>query len=181
GNFANVMSGSLSGNMIKSKWWDVPKGRTRNKGNIQVKVSADKNTLTYVSATGGFGGRKWTRTTLPSNLPNKRAAQYNGSGYGNLSGAWNCNDNGTYYINDKDSEVVWVGEAKFGHGQQPAWTNIFIGTCNSTTVKGIWVDVPKGRTMGSGTMTMKMNLDGNMLRRTAVTGGFGGSVWNRIP
>ncbi|MGB1241005.1 MAG: DUF7452 domain-containing protein [Chitinophagales bacterium] len=181
GNFANVMSGSLNGNMIKSKWWDVPKGKARNKGNIQIKVSADKNTLTYVSATGGFGGRKWTRTTLPTNLPNKRAAQYNGSGYGNLSGAWNCNDNGTYYINDKDGEVVWVGEAKFANGQQPAWTNIFIGNCNSTTVKGIWVDVPKGRTRGSGTMTMKMENGGNTLRRTAVTGGFGGSVWNRIP
>ncbi len=181
GNFANVMSGSASGNTINSKWWDIPKGKTRSKGDLQLKVSADKNTLTYASATGGFSGRTWTRTTLPSNLPNKRAAQYNGSGYNNLSGVWNCNDKGTYYINDKDGEVVWVGEAAFANGQQPAWTNVFIGTCNSTTVKGIWVDVPKGKTKGSGTMTMKMERGGNTLRRTAVTGGFGGSLWSRIP
>lgn len=181
GNFANVMSATISGNTINGKWWDVPKGRTQNKGVIKLKVSADKNTLTYVSSTGGSSGRVWKRTSLPSNLPNKRTAQYNGSGYTSLSGAWNCNDNGTYYINDKDGEVVWVGEARFANGQQPAWTNIFIGTCNSTTVKGIWVDVPKGRTRGSGTMTMKMENGGNTLRRTAVTGGFGGSSWSRIP
>ena len=40
---------------------------------------------------------------------------------------------------------------------------------------------PKAKPRGSGTMTMKMENGGNKLRRTAVTGGFGGSVWSRIP
>ena len=177
GHFANVYKAGIIGNVVGGNWWDVAKGRTRNKGYIQLKASKDKNTLTYLHGTGGkFGGRTWTRTSLPKYLPSARSAQFSDTN-GNLSGSWSCNDNGRYYVYDDGKDVAWVGEASFSNGQRPGWVNVFIGQRNRTHITGDWADVPKGR--GGNHGTIRLSYNSNTMRRTEVTGGFSGTNWSK--
>lgn len=88
-----------------------------------------------------------------------------------LNGTFRGNDGGTYYIRQVGSDVWWFGRSA---DQPPTFANVFKGVRNGNTITGAWSDVPLGRTRGAGTMTLNVvnNAD---LRRTAVTGGFGGS------
>jgi hypothetical protein len=59
--WANVLVGTVRGQDVSGHWVDVPKGRTGNKGEIRLRVSAGGNGLEATSKTGGFGGSHWTR------------------------------------------------------------------------------------------------------------------------
>lgn len=179
GAFANVFKGTLSGNTITGTWQDVPKGNTKNKGTLKLKVTNGGNKLSRISQTGGFSGSQWTATPLPSNLPKVRTkAPWQGNTMSNLSGIWTCNDGGIYYIIDYNSNVVWFGERKFNSGK-PGFANVMIGKCSSTSVTGKWADVPKGTTNNSGNIVLKMT-GAHTLTKTSQTGGFSGSKWSRI-
>lgn len=58
--FSNVAVGQIDGDLIQLEWADVPYGTWLNRGNLTLKVSADRGTLTKIEATGGFGGSTWT-------------------------------------------------------------------------------------------------------------------------
>jgi hypothetical protein len=59
--WSNVFSGRIQGNRIKGKWTDVPKGRTRGAGDLELVLETDGNELRVVNKTGGFSGSRWTR------------------------------------------------------------------------------------------------------------------------
>jgi hypothetical protein len=93
----------------------------------------------------------------------------------NLSGAWSCNDGGTYYIRQVGDQVWWYGQSA---DSGATWTNVFNGRIRGGQIVGRWADVPKGRMMNAGSMTLE--IAGNrQLRAVHKTGGFGGSVWTR--
>lgn len=58
--YSNVAYGTISGNTIKLKWADVPKGGIIQDGTLVIKVRSN-NKLVAVEKTGGFGGNEWTR------------------------------------------------------------------------------------------------------------------------
>jgi len=64
--FSNVAVGQVEGDLIYLEWADVPYGNLLNGGVLTLQVSPDGNTLTAISATGGFGGHTWTRQVAPS-------------------------------------------------------------------------------------------------------------------
>jgi hypothetical protein len=97
---------------------------------------------------------------------------------GDLSGRWSCNDGGTYYLRQTGGRVFWYGEAA---GRQPAWSNVFSGRIREKRIEGRWVDVPKGRTAGSGSLALLIEANGTALRAVGKTGGFKGSRWRRLP
>lgn len=59
-SFANVAHGRLDDNRIRLEWADVPRGSTRSQGDL-VLVMEGPYRLVARRATGGFGGRVWTR------------------------------------------------------------------------------------------------------------------------
>ena len=59
-NWSNVMRGTISGDIIKADWTDVPKGSIMQYGNLVLQI-ASNNKLVAISKTGGFGGSVWTR------------------------------------------------------------------------------------------------------------------------
>ncbi|MEM7795020.1 MAG: hypothetical protein AAF579_11300 [Cyanobacteria bacterium P01_C01_bin.118] len=92
-----------------------------------------------------------------------------------LSGQWQGNDGGTYYINQIGNTVWWYGESSDGGA---TWTNVFHGTVQGNRVVGEWSDVPKGRIDQAGEMELQIDSVGR-LSAIRKTGGFGGSVWTR--
>jgi hypothetical protein len=92
-----------------------------------------------------------------------------------LTGVWNCDDGGIYYIRQLGNKIWWYGES---NPNSPGWSNVMYGTINGNTINGNWADVPKGSTMNNG--VMKLNIESNnKLSAISKTGGFGGSAWTR--
>lgn len=92
-----------------------------------------------------------------------------------LTGLWNCDEGGLFYIRQIGDSVWWYGEQS---STNPSWSNVAEGTISGNTIAMKWVDVPKGGTMNSGILVL--NIISNT-RLTAIqrTGGFGGSGWTR--
>lgn len=96
----------------------------------------------------------------------------------NLTGVYDCNDGGTYYIRQVGRVLWW-----FGEDDNANFSNVYRGIINQTTntISGTWADVPKGQNTGSGRLTLKGTANGTaVLDRTFETGGFGGSKWTRV-
>lgn len=93
-----------------------------------------------------------------------------------LTGVWNCNDGGVYFIRQIGNQVWWYGQSSDGG---TTWSNVFQGTITGNQITGSWADVPKGNIRGSGWMTLSIS-GSNRLRKVKVGGSnFGGSVWSR--
>ena len=93
----------------------------------------------------------------------------------NLSGAWNCDDGGVYFIRQVGNELWWYGQSS-GGGR--AWSNVFHGVIRGDQVAGRWADVPKGRNREYGEMVLLIS-DANRLDRISGGQNFGGRVWSR--
>jgi hypothetical protein len=97
-----------------------------------------------------------------------------------LTGKWSCNDEGTYFVRQVGKKIWWMGKSKEG-GKD--WTNVFHGEIRGRQIIGEWVDVPKGESMGSGTLHLELEIrEGNVveIRKTKQIGDeFGGGVWKR--
>jgi hypothetical protein len=94
-----------------------------------------------------------------------------------LTGVWNCNDGGKYYIQQVGTVLWWLGELQT---TDPKWCNVAKGTINTNanTILLDWSDVPKGKTGNHGTLGLKIISDYE-LRQFSVTGDFVGSSWTR--
>jgi hypothetical protein len=93
----------------------------------------------------------------------------------NLTGRWNGNDGGRYFLHQVENELWWYGMSGDGGA---SWTNVLQGHIEGNMVRGRWADVPHGRIMSHGEMHLQI-LAPNHLRATHRTGGFGGSEWTR--
>jgi hypothetical protein len=97
----------------------------------------------------------------------------------NLTGVWQCDDGGTYYVRDLFSNFWWFGRSADGGA---TWSNVFFGQAAAAPkprrISGLWADVPMGVVQGSGTMEILIENE-NSFRRTDGTGTFGGSHWFR--
>jgi hypothetical protein len=91
-----------------------------------------------------------------------------------MTGAWNCNDGGVYFIRQVGSQIWWYGQSSDG-GQ--TWSNVFQGTITGSKIVGNWADVPKGSIRGYGEMTLRIS--GGKIQKISGGENFGGSVWSR--
>lgn len=183
-SWTNVFHGRIIGNQIVGEWADVPHGRTNNHGTLVIGIRTDQNgqtVLSAISSTGGFGAFRWTiNGARPSPLPNysQDPASYT------LKGVWSGNDDGRYYVNvfgdPFHGDLWWVGLSR---DEGMTWTNVFHGRMTEYGIMGEWADVPHGRILSSGQMSLTTtykNCAYTQLDRNAVTGGFGGSRWSKI-
>lgn len=97
--------------------------------------------------------------------------------HADLTGTWQGNDGGTYYLRQTDEQLHWYGEQSVS---EPRWANVFHGSIRGDRISGDWLDVPKGRTLGEGKLTLVVRNNGQVLERLRESGGFGGSRWTRV-
>jgi len=69
--FCNVFHGTISGNVIKGEWADVPRGTTNDFGSMSLIIEFHANTFTLrkQDATGGFSASTWDKIVfMPASL-----------------------------------------------------------------------------------------------------------------
>lgn len=94
-----------------------------------------------------------------------------------LTGRWRGNDGGIYYITQIDNRLVWYGQDS---RRRPVWSNVFNGRVHGRHIRGRWVDVPKGHTLGDGRLELKIRRHGNVMVVIKQTGGFSATRLKRI-
>jgi hypothetical protein len=94
-----------------------------------------------------------------------------------LTGEWEADDGGRYYLRQVGDRVFWYGERS---ARDPAWANVFEGRLRDGELRGEWADVPKGRARSQGRLRLDVRRRGNVLVAVDKTGGFGGSRWTRV-
>jgi hypothetical protein len=108
-----------------------------------------------------------------------------------LTGVWAATDVGTYYIRQIGNTVWWLGLSR---DQGRTFANIFRGTIQGNAIAGEWTDVPIGRFLNNGALTLRGALCINPSCDTAVpvpqanrlgtsttsNGIFGGYSWEKL-
>lgn len=63
-SWTNVYKGTRAGNVVTGTWADVPKGRTRSGGvmNLAIQGSSGVAGFTRTQVSGGFGGSRWSQS-----------------------------------------------------------------------------------------------------------------------
>lgn len=98
---------------------------------------------------------------------------------GELSSIWIGNDGGTYYIQQNGQKVWLVGGTTYN--EETTFVNVFFGQRSGDSIQGSWANVPLGVNMGHGDLTLlcSQNAHNYILTKTAASGGFGGSTWEK--
>lgn len=106
---------------------------------------------------------------------------------GELTGAWQGNDTGVYYIRQVGECVWWFGtevdQIEPGRTGHPGFANVASGRIVGTQIDLEWADIPLGTTVNGGGLTFVYDAAEETLTLTEQRGGrqsFGGTVLSRI-
>ncbi len=101
-----------------------------------------------------------------------------------LTGAWQANDDGIYYLRQEGAELWWNGMS--GREGPPNalgrdFNNVAHGEIDGVTIRLDWADVPRGGILGGGTLQLLIDEDSDGYVRLVNVGqtgsGFGALVW----
>jgi len=90
----------------------------------------------------------------------------------NLTGVWNCDDGGTYYIRQLGNVVWWDGDLSL------QWANVARGTISGRTLNLEYADVPEGKAIGYGSLVLDI-ISNDELRAKEKPESYSGSRWWR--
>jgi len=108
-----------------------------------------------------------------------------------LSGVWFGDDGATYYLHQEGSLVWWAGMSEedviAGHDlvttfqQGLRFTNVFEGKVDggAGVISGEWADVPRGSTLGNGSLTLAITAPDEIRKREEHGSHFGATVWRK--
>ena len=105
---------------------------------------------------------------------------------GELTGAWDADDGGVYYIRQVGDCVWWFGtdlvDINSGQTGQRGFSNVAAGHMNGREIEMEWADVPIGEILGGGGLTLLVDEAADNLVVTEQRGvwGFGGTRLTRI-
>lgn len=159
---------------LGSLWFAVAQGDTPP-AQVYITIEDRRCSKTYQSnpvsipAGGSSPGGSTPGGTSPGAGPGSSPAAID------LTGTWNCDDGGKYYVRQFGSTVWWYGEHD---PNSPNWSNVMRGTISDHTINADWTDVPKGSIMQFGMLTLNIESN-NRISAVSKTGGFAGSVWTR--
>jgi len=109
------------------------------------------------------------------------------AGVGELTGTWQGNDSGVYYIRQVGDCVWWFGtevvDIEAGATGQAGFANVAAGRMVGTQIDLEWADVPLGNILNGGGLTFVFDVAADTLTLTAQRGDglpFGGTVLTRI-
>ena len=95
-----------------------------------------------------------------------------------ITGKWNGNDGGFYYIRQIGNDIWWFGTNVFTAGPEfNTFSNVLHGTRNGLTIDAKWQDVPLGDTKSKGDISLTIAPTGEKITKNSASGGFGGNSW----
>jgi len=77
-----------------------------------------------------------------------------------LSGIWKGDTGGTFYIQEDRGKVYWYAEQLT---RNPYWAHVFTGKIKDLKIKGVWIDVPKGKRRTRGRLQAEITPDGKYI------------------
>jgi hypothetical protein len=95
------------------------------------------------------------------------------TGLAQLTGVWQDDNGGCYKIRQTDNRIYW------GMDASPRAVNVFTGYLAGNTITGTWIDIPGGNTMGSGTLSLRVESNVRMVKIDQ-TGNYGANIWTRV-
>ncbi|MEZ0368183.1 MAG: hypothetical protein ACAI44_03750 [Candidatus Sericytochromatia bacterium] len=159
-------------------WYSLPGTDVSKKGKLYAKLMPGER-LVLGNYIGEIGDENWKREQKLDlheiEFPHVLAVMPQPAEY-NLSGIWQSNDGGKYYIRHDGNKLIWYGQEK---PVSPDWANIAYGSVNGKNASLYWADMPKGDAEGYGHISLKA-IDHDHLIRTDAGGGFGGTKWERV-
>src|SRR5437763_5243311 len=69
GAWANVLVGTINGNKITARFWDVPKGKTLGMGEMVLQIQND-DSLIKLSSSTPFGTKSWKKAVVHMEMVN---------------------------------------------------------------------------------------------------------------
>jgi hypothetical protein len=77
----------------------------------------------------------------------------------NLTGTWQADDGGTYYLRNIANDVWWLGIS--GNDDGSTFSNVLKGRIheNNNTITAVWADIPRGTNEYYGTLTLSIDSD----------------------
>jgi hypothetical protein len=91
-----------------------------------------------------------------------------------LTGTWNCDDGGVYYITQHGHIVWWNGESS---ATEPAWSNVARGILSNCVLTLEYSDVPKGSATGFSTLVLEVLSNDEMVAREKPQSYSGSHLW----
>jgi microsomal dipeptidase-like Zn-dependent dipeptidase len=88
-----------------------------------------------------------------------------------LSGYYQADDGGAYYIRQIGTKVYWFGEDPDG-----SYANVLLGMVSGNKINARWWDVPKGKAKGLGEIVIEIRDNGATLVKLSSTAPFGVKV-----
>lgn len=100
---------------------------------------------------------------------------------GRLTGVWEADDEGIYYLRETDDGRLWWFGTDVGRTTGNTFSNVAIGQIDGSVIRLEWADVPYGTWLNRGELTLQVSADGRTLTKTEATGDlFGGSTWTLL-
>lgn len=107
--------------------------------------------------------------------------------YINLTGTWQADDGGTYYLRNIVNDLRQLGIS--GNDDGSTFSNVLKGRIHedNNTITAVWADIPRGTNAYNGTLTLSIDSD-SILNKINETGYdengnpsccFGASIWHR--
>lgn len=193
GAYANVLIGTISGNKITARYWDVPKGKTQGMGEITLTIQENGATLVKVSSTSPFGTKTLKKQTphaeglIIKGFPPEMRSRPQGfsGGEQNLTGVWQGDDAAFYYVRETPTDIVWVAENNQWGGEggtaQPSFVHVFFGKKINKLITGDWVDLPKGKAANNGVLGLNLANSQEMNRINPADGIYFDHLWRSLP
>ncbi|CAF1277374.1 unnamed protein product [Rotaria sordida] len=154
-NWSHVAYGIISdGDIIHLTFGDLPIGKDRYTGNIDIQISSDYANMTKIlDAKNIFLTKSWSRISAQyyQNPISTRLSMYRYDDSDQLTGHWKCNDDGNYYISRFNESIFWLGYHPRGR-----WCNVAVGKMDKSS--GIidlnWGDIVCGADRLYGTLKL---------------------------
>ena len=106
---------------------------------------------------------------------------------GELTGAWQANEGGVYYIRQVGDCVWWFGtdvdDIEPGLTDQAGFANVASGRVDGDRIEVEWADLPLGDTLGGGGLTIVYDAEKDQLTKVEQRGDwqpFGATTFTRI-
>lgn len=94
-----------------------------------------------------------------------------------LTGIWKCDDNATYYIQQVNDKIFWLGETQ---PEKPQFCNVAFGVISENEVHLQWADTPKGKYHYTGSLILQVFNNGTRIKVIQQKEGrFTGLIWER--
>lgn len=159
--YAHVGFGTRQGNMIRARYWSVPKGKATNTGTVRLKVNGN-GSLTRTKQTGGFPAKSFQVRSIKgivNKLPGKKRPGFTTNILNDLDGAFEDANGSRFYVRQLGDRVILFGERSFKKGKRPQASLVFIGKRQGSTIVGQAVAVPKGLKKGAGNVKIGVRND----------------------